>query len=119
VKCPACRAKLQVKESRRLKDEHGNQFIRRIRFCKNEHQCVTHEMLAIRSPIPDTYRPKRERAEYQRQWRRLNPPKEKQKKESDWLEKINAKLETTSPQTRSSLSSSASSVSSTLSSRER
>lgn len=91
MKCPTCESDLDIKESRKLVDGDGNQFVRRRRVCKNGHTFITHEVFVAISPIPDTYRLQRDRKAYQKKWR-LKAKRKKEKLKDAWLRKIQGKI---------------------------
>lgn len=91
MKCPTCECDLDIKESRKLVDGDGNQFVRRRRVCPNGHSFITHEVFAAISPIPDIYRPQRNRKAYQKKWR-LKAKRKKEKVRAAWLERIQRKI---------------------------
>ena len=91
MKCPTCEGDLDIKESRKLVDEAGNQFVRRRRVCTNGHTFITHEVLVAISPIPDTYRLQRDRKAYQKKWR-LKAKRKKEKLKDAWLKKLQRKI---------------------------
>ena len=91
MKCPTCDGDLDITDSKKLKDAEGNQFVRRKRACPNGHSFITHEVFAAISPIPDIYRPQRNRKAYQKKWR-LKAKRKKEKVKTAWLEKLRKRI---------------------------
>ena len=87
MKCSKCKLDTDVKDTRTLITEDKICFVRRIRYCSKKHQTITHEIYAIKSPIPDVYRMKR--------FRKPTKPKKKPKpqKKDQWLKNIMSKLD--------------------------
>ncbi len=86
MKCITCNEDTDVKDTRVLTTEDGVCFVRRIRYCPNKHQSITHEIIIDQSPIPDIYRLKRIR-------KIVKPKKQKKQKKDAWLKRIMSKLD--------------------------
>ena len=92
--CPECSTPLDIPETRRLKSADGMEFVRRVRVCDCGYRLVTHEIPVSCSPIPDTYRPRRNRVEYNKKYYLQCKAKKKEKQKTSWLDRINEKLAT-------------------------